>query len=362
MRAFDPHHFLLLILLCGACAAEEELPSPPPIGSAPEGCDLSENGWTIPTVTVADGGVGQDGIPSIENPQFILASEVDFLTDRELVIALKVNDDIRIYPQRILDQHEIVNDRVGGVAISLTFCPLTGTAIAFERTVDGAETTLGVSGLLFNNNLILYDRSTNTRWVQMTFEGVNGPFYFDQLDFLPSVEMSWSAMKALYPNARVLSKATGFDKRYANEALSSRTPLDSDPAFPYEPRDDRLPNFQRVLMVRDSSEATVFPLDEFERSLDIISDGQLLLIVHPEVGFMVAYEWQPGLNFAAVENTPGVIMEDQNGNAYDVFGEVVEGPDRGFKLEPTLSYMGYWFAIAAMAPDPFIFRSGMEGD
>ncbi|MDZ7807260.1 MAG: DUF3179 domain-containing (seleno)protein [Gracilimonas sp.] len=129
------------------------------------GPQIGDSEWLIPANEIIDGGPGQDGIPSIDDPKFIHMFQADFIEDDRLVIGIKRGDEVRLYPHQILDWHEIVNENFGEESIALTYCPLTGTGIAFDRVIDNFETEFGVSGLLFRNNLIMYDRNTGSRVV-----------------------------------------------------------------------------------------------------------------------------------------------------------------------------------------------------
>lgn len=346
-----------------SCSQDDPGSIPKPGGREDQNsCQVGENGWTIPVNQIADGGVGKDGIPSIDNPQFITAESVDFMNEHELVSAVKVNGEIKAYPHRILDLHEVVNDRIGGIAIALTFCPLTGTAIAFDRNIKGVETTFGVSGLLYNANLILYDRASDTRWSQMTFEGLNGIFSCDSLSTYPVVELSWEAFKNLYPQALVLSKETGFDRNYDDAPLTSRINLNNIPFFPYGPKDDRLANYERVHSIFDPRGSTIYTLNSFSDGDEIIIDGSYMILGNADSNLIVSFQLPIGRNgIKPVPNGDGIIMEDEDGNQYDLFGEIINGPDMGFSLELTSSYSGYWFAIAAMRPQPIIFTKDQDG-
>ena len=132
-------------------------------------------GWLIPVGEVFDGGPGKDGIPALSNPQLVASSEVSFLGDGDLVIGVVIGGVARAYPHVILDWHEIINDQVGGEAYSLTYCPLTGSGIGWDRALSANATTFGVSGKLYNSNLIPYDRETDSYWSQMKLQCVFGP-------------------------------------------------------------------------------------------------------------------------------------------------------------------------------------------
>ncbi|MEM8528113.1 MAG: DUF3179 domain-containing (seleno)protein [Bacteroidota bacterium] len=134
----------------------------------------SEGNWLIPQNEIRDGGPGKDGIPSIDNPEFVAVNDIDFLSEDDLVVGVKVGAEIRAYPHLILDWHEIVNDQLEDLSLALNYCPLTGTAIGWKSKIDGKVTTFGVSGLLYNTNLMPYDRLTNSTWSQMRLDCVEG--------------------------------------------------------------------------------------------------------------------------------------------------------------------------------------------
>ena len=125
--------------------------------------DVDTESWLIPVNEVFGGGPGKDGIPAISNPKFKPDSTITFLSDDDLVIGVKFEGQLRTYAHLILDWHEIVNDNLGQRYFALTYCPLTGSAIAWDRNLGGEVTTFGVSGLLYNTNLIPYDRATDSK-------------------------------------------------------------------------------------------------------------------------------------------------------------------------------------------------------
>ena len=133
--------------------------------------------WLIPQGEVRDGGPGKDGIPALVAPQRVTINDPTnhYLTDDDLVLGFYNEGSVVAYPHAILDWHEIINDRVGGQAIAVTYCPLTGTGIGWGSILNGEETTFGVSGLLYNSNLIPYDRKSGSNWSQIRLECVNGP-------------------------------------------------------------------------------------------------------------------------------------------------------------------------------------------
>ena len=193
----------ILFFLITSCS-EDGQPSPVTINNPNTPNNSNNSSWLVPLNEVRDGGPGKDGIPSIDNPIFQSVSEASF-PDDELVIGLKWDDEVRVYPHYILDWHEIVNDDLGPVSVAVTYCPLTGTTIGWDRQVNGENTTFGVSGLLYNSNLMPYDRRTNSTWSQMRLDCVNGELISTEINTIQLVETSWGTMKELYPNAMVFN-------------------------------------------------------------------------------------------------------------------------------------------------------------
>ena len=141
---------------------------------------VQRNGFSIedpliPLEEILGGEPPRDGIPSIDSPIIILAAEAGWLFPDSRIIGLDIEGDILVYTLAILNWHEIVNDTVGGVPVSSTFCHLCGTGMAFLRDFDGAFTTFGISGLLYNRDLLLYDRKGKFLWSQIMGQAVSGP-------------------------------------------------------------------------------------------------------------------------------------------------------------------------------------------
>lgn len=188
-------------------------------GQQMNGFDLSKA--TISTGDIYGGGPPRDGIPAIDAPKFISPNEVKFLRDDDIVISFTHAGITRAYPLRILIWHEIVNDTIGNKSIAITYCPLCGTAMVFDRTISGKVRRLGVSGLLFQSDVLMYDRESNSLWSQLMMQGVSGPAAGTQLSLLPSEHLRWSAWREKYPQGQVLSDDTGHRRDYSAEAYAS---------------------------------------------------------------------------------------------------------------------------------------------
>jgi hypothetical protein len=209
--------YLLIATLCFTFSNCSSTDSPSSSGAGDtddDGSPNSSNTWLIPVNEVVDGGPGKDGIPSIDNPIFEIASTVNTIPDDDLVVGIKQGDVVKAYPHYILDWHEVVNDVVANTNMTLSYCPLTGTAFAWKSIADNTFSTYGVSGLLYNTNLILYDRATDSNWSQILQKCVNGELIGDEPEKVSVIETNWKTWKDSFPNSLVLSSQTGFDKPY----------------------------------------------------------------------------------------------------------------------------------------------------
>ena len=162
---------------------------------------------------IMSGGPPKDGIPSIDDPNFAEIGDVD-LPDREPVIGLRVGDEFRAYPLRVLMWHEIVNDVIGGVPVTVTFCPLCNTAVVFDRRLDGRVLDFGTTGKLRNSDLVMYDRQTESWWQQFIGEAIVGELTGATLDVLPSRIESFARFRARAPDGTVLVPGFSLFRRY----------------------------------------------------------------------------------------------------------------------------------------------------
>ena len=151
----------------------------------------------------------KDAIPAIDGPRFVHATDATFMRDDEIVIGVTDGTDAKAYSTWLLDGHEIVNDTIGSTPISVTWCPLCYTGIVYVREVGGSELTFGVSGRLWRDNLVMYDRQTDSYWAQAVGEAIRGDMKGAVLEMYPSSTMTWKQWQDLHPNTPVLSKLTG---------------------------------------------------------------------------------------------------------------------------------------------------------
>ncbi|MDP6027324.1 MAG: DUF3179 domain-containing protein [Pseudomonadales bacterium] len=172
------------------------------------------NNASIPVSEVMSGGPPRDGIPALTDPKFLSAGEANYLKDKDRVLALIINGHPKAYPIRILDWHEIVNDSVGNQHFVVTYCPLCGTGVVFDTNVGQTTLYFGVSGLLYNSDVLLYDRNTETLWSQLMGEAIAGKLIGTKLTQLPVFHTTWKDWRARHPDTLVISNETGFRRNY----------------------------------------------------------------------------------------------------------------------------------------------------
>jgi hypothetical protein len=352
--------FLLLIIVCVACDTEE--------GPVLPTAQNDNEEWLIPIEEVRDGGVGRDGIPSIDNPTYSAATEQEVVLDDELVTGTLINGIPVAFPHKILDYHEIVNAEHGDFAYALSFCPLTGTSIIYPRDINGSKTTFGVSGLLFNSNLILYDRRSESLWSQMMLQSVNGPLLEQETPFIQVIEATWAAWKTWYPETLVLDPPNGRPRSYDQYPYGGYRENQDFLLFPTKSDFSDIPQKERILGVVANGRMSYIRFNRFKNGVKYlrvkIQQDDYLIFGDATDRALFAYS-------ATTENgdlievdelfddrTGGRLFKDTAGNAWSIFGEAISGPLQGQKLQRRQNFVGYTFAMASFYPDDFFNKDG----
>lgn len=275
---------LLVLGLAAAAAMATARAAAPPDPTRFNGFDLS--GALIPVDAIERGGPPRDGIPSIDNPRFVPLAQSSLRED-DRVLGLRHKEVVRAYPVRILNWHEVVNDKVGGDVIAITYCPLCGTGMAFDARLQSPagrrELSLGVSGLLFNSDVLLYDRGTQSLWSQLRQQAISGPLKGTQLMAVPLEHTTWSDWRRRFPATEVLSFETGFSRDYARDPYVGYETVNRL-MFDVQHRDARLGPKEWVLGLSVGSARKAYPLSALARRVGkdgILEDrlsGQLVRI------------------------------------------------------------------------------------
>ena len=293
------------------------------------------------------GGVKKDGIPALVNAEQIPAAEATYPTDRELVFGVSINGDSRAYPLRILDWHEMFNDVIGGVPVSLAYCTLCGSGILFDTRVPGRRKpfVFGSSGLLYRSNKLMYDTETESLWNQFTGRPVVGELTGSgiELKILPVVITSWKDWLTAHPDTTVLSLDTGFERDYRPGQPYAAYFASPELMFPAVVRDRRLDPKDRIFVLRDGDHEMAWAISVFGSGAilhDRVGSLDVVLIGNGETETVRAYE-SGGRTFTAVEGDPARVESDRA--LWNVTEDALTGPG-GESLARLPGHVAYWFA------------------
>ena len=294
------------------------------------------------------GGVRVDGIPALDNPRFIDASEADYLRDADLVFGVEIDGDARAYPLRIMGWHEMFNDVVGGVPVSLAYCTLCGSGILYEGRVEGQSEafTFGSSGFLYRSNKLMYDRQTDSLWNQFTGEPVVGPLKGSgvKLKMRPVVITSWQNWQKQNPETRVLSLRTGFDRNYGSGVVYNTYFASDELMFPALVGDEsKVRRKDFVFGMREAGGAKAWPLSLFEGGAvinDKVGFKNVVVIGDAKTRTVRAY-YRGSDTFSKSENPSHVT--DASGMRWKMTESFLVADD-GRKHPRAAGHVAYWFA------------------
>ena len=220
---------------------------------------------TVPADEILVGNPARDGIPAIDDPQYIESTKAGYLSADDKVIGVHFNGVARAYPLKILTWHELVNADVGGQSVVISYCPLCHSAYVFSREIKGQKLTFGVSGLLYNNNVIMFDRQTESLWSQMETEAINGPMKGTELEQLPASSTTWSDWRSRHPETKVLSKDTGYNRNYERSPYGNYSE-NREIMFPVTDSSDRFHPKALIAGVEIDGSFKAYPLSELKKS------------------------------------------------------------------------------------------------
>jgi hypothetical protein len=304
----------LLVALITAAAAGGRIDS---AAAEPllNGFDLA--GASVPISAIERGGPPKDGIPAIDRPRFVTAAAAR-LADDDRVLGIAWGGIARAYPVRILNWHEVVNDQFGPKPVVVTYCPLCGTGMAFEPPAPTRTSGFGVSGLLYNSDVLLYDRATHSLWSQILSTAISGQLKGQRLPPVPLSHTSWADWRRRHPGTEVLSTDTGHERDYGRDPYAG---YDRVPRliFDVQHRDGRHPLKEWVLGLRIDGRAKAYPFSVLERVAD--RDGTL----QDKVGGQ-----RVTIRFDRTHRTAEAV--DQQGR-------------------PVVGILAFWFAWVAFHPD-----------
>jgi len=321
---------------------------------------------------IFSGGPPPDGIPAIDNPVFESVEDADeWLQDEWPVMFFEANGEARAYPLAILIWHEIVNDEVAGQRVALTFCPLCNSTIAFNSVLeDGTVLDFGTTGNLRNSDLVMYDRQTRSWWQQFTGEAIVGKLTGTLLEMLPSQIISWADFKQNYPDSPVLSRETGYEKRYGDNPYGGYDDVGRSPFFPVGTYGNELPPVERIVALSIGEIDVAFPFSRLAevRVANEEYAGQPIAVFWKagtstifgnsgkDVGSTGAFSREFEGQILTFEATDDGFVDEQTGSLWSISGEAIDGPLSGSQLERLVSGEHFWFAWSVFKPDTIVWQ------
>ena len=303
---------------------------------------------TISAQEVFWGGVAVDGIPPLDEPGFVTpAAASEWILADDQVIGVELNGDVRAYPRRIIDWHEMVNDTIGGVPVSLAYCTLCGSAILYDGRHEGEVYRFGTSGLLYRSNKLMYDRNTRSLWEQYTGEPAWGSLVGSgiKLETLSVVHTTWESWFADHPDTKVLDIDTGFNRDYGPGVAYRDYWANSDLIFPAPDRDGPLARKDSVYAVRIEGVVAAYPIDLLaSKGLieDEIGGRPVVVIATTDGSGGRAYE-SGGLGFEISDLAAGTLVSD-DGRGWRLTEAALVAED-GTELERLPGHNSFWFAV-----------------
>lgn len=344
-----------ILAACGARRSEPPGAASPP--ARPSGDRLDDM-----AANIRSGGPPKDGIPPIEEPVFVAPAEADFLVDDDVVFGIVHGGEARAYPQLVLVWHEIVNDTFPDGPLSVTYCPLTGSTVAFRGTAPSGEpVTFGTSGDLVNSNLLMYDRQTDSQWPQILATAIDGPARGTELTEVPLDWTTWGSWRTRHPRTQVLDTDTGTIRDYGRDPYGSYRPLggyyepDSELFFPVMREDDRLPRKEVVIGVKHGSQRLAVR-KETARNAGVVAAqlGEDPVVILHDPALDEARAFLGRHSGKEVRLSPsgddGTYRDDATGSIFDAEGRP-QGDASTRGLKRLLSYDVMWFAWVAFYPD-----------
>ena len=225
----------------------------------------------IPNEEILQGGPPKDGIPALDNPKFLAASDAKYLNDNDYVLGINLNGKSKAYPIRILNWHEVVNDHIGEFQFVVTYCPLCGSGMVFEAKVNNINLKFGVSGLLYNSDVLLYDKESLSLWSQIKSQAISGKFRGVQLKNIPIQQTTWRDWREKHPDTKVLSVDTSYQRDYATNPYAGYQ-NSNQLYFPVKFRAKGYHPKEQVIALALNGHAKAWPFVELGKSNGLVKD------------------------------------------------------------------------------------------
>jgi hypothetical protein len=313
---------------------------------------------------IRSGGPPKDGIPPIDVPQYITVDLADAkLDDDDVVFVMDLGDTVKVYPQRILVWHEIVNDKVDNKIVSITYCPLTGSTIGYYGELGEYDSDYGTSGKLINSNLVMYDRETDSYWPQILGTSIRGARKGETLNTFNVIWSRWDLVKKKFPDALVLSEATGFIRSYGRDPYGQYIDKNSyynsgGPFFPVMNEDNRLEPKEVVIGIKHrGKKLAISKKNALEQKVInlILGDTPIVAIYDNSLDAVRVFSRTLDDSELSFTEQEGVIV-DQTGSTWSFKGIGLSGEHAGKRLEPITHFDVMWFGWVSYYPESEIHQ------
>lgn len=325
-------YILLLILIASFFACSD---SDPVTTFIP---NQNEFDWIIPNGSVTG---SLNPFPLAKDPSMSKVKEIDFISDNSKVAIVSMGEVIKVYPYQFISKFESVNDNINGIEYSMTYCPNTQSGLVVNRNFKEDNFDLRASGYLYNENLVLIDKKSNTYWSQMNVRSIKGKYaneYFSTYNF---IELPWKTVKEYFPDALVFT-----DTSIKNKFNSNKKEIIKKGELVYGIIDFK---------INQKNEVHIYEFNNFRNGtllkIKNISNKKILIVGNEELHFITSYINSTNATFKAVQNQFPIVMEDDQNNKWNVFGIAVSGPRKGEQLKSKTSFTALWWAWQSFYKD-----------
>lgn len=383
MRRIGRAGFVVVVVVTAAAAVAQWV-DPPASRAAHQGepIPFDTSAWktnfkkhSVPLSEITSGGPPKDGIPAIDRPRFDPVAAADkWLKPNEPIILVEYRGEARAYPLQILIWHEIANDTVNGLPVTVTFCPLCNTAIAFDRRLGGRVLDFGTTGNLRFSDLVMYDRQTESWWQQITGDAIVGELTGKRLTFLPAQIVAWETFRQTFPEGKVLNRDTGHFRSYGRNPYVGYDDIRSSPFLYRGPKDGRLPPMERVVTVSIGGEDVAYPFSALEQ-VRVINDtvgGRPIVITFVkgvtsaldgssipdsrDIGTAAVFARTLDGRVLTFKRSGDQVIDTETGSTWTILGTASAGSLKGKRLSPIVSGQHFWFSWAAFRPKTRVYK------
>ena len=322
------------------------------------------NGSSVPLSEASERIILQlrDAIPPIETPKYTDVETADrWLKANDTVIGYVDGDEALAYPAKIMNYHEIVNENINGRPVLISYCPLCNSGIVYDRQLGDQVLEFGNTSALYQSDMVMYDRQTFSYWFQVGGDAIVGDLTGQRLTVLPTQFMTWAAWRETYPDSKVLSRDTGFNRPYERDPFQSLAGYLNRGRFAFPvgeaALDPALPAGERVISLVIADEARAYALEALAGS--VVNDevgGQPVAIIVDEAETGSVFSREVGDQTVTLAWDGSVLKDEETGSTWSAAGEAIEGPLKGRQLELLAARFSYWFAFVAAFPEATAYQ------